>query len=283
MRRDALRLRRAMRDAAWTQHLEGMQYNDLAAQRRKRERGGGVEPAVHAQRRRGNVATRQVLSASILLLSRVIHDDVVYWRYNRLVNMVSLNYYWTMANKRVFDLIERIGALLRSDARRHAMPHELQPVHLQALDYLQRANRFSDTPLAVGEYLGLTKGNISQRVNLLEKLELIRKEGDQQDGRVVHLRLTAAGKRLLQESYPPSSWRELEERMRNRGGRALEAALTGLLHTLIAANGFRTFGQCKTCRFHQRKAGQAFCGLLQVELEADQTGKICREHQPLAA
>jgi DNA-binding MarR family transcriptional regulator len=179
-----------------------------------------------------------------------------------------------MANKRVFDLIERIGALLRSDSRRHAMPHELQPVHLQALDYLQRANRFSDTPLAVGEYLGLTKGNISQRVNVLEKLDLIRKQADQQDGRVVHLRLTAAGKRLLQQSYPPSSWRELEVRARNRAE---------LLRALIAANGFRSFGQCKTCRFHQRKAGHAFCGLLQVELEADQIEKICREHQPLAA
>ncbi len=184
-----------------------------------------------------------------------------------------------MANKRVFDLIERISALLRSDSRRHAMPHELQPVHLQALDYLSRANCFSDTPQAVGEYLGLTKGNMSQRMSVLEKLGLIRKESDERDARVVHLHLTAPGKRLLQLTYPPSSWRDLENRMRSKGARALEEELTELLHGLVAANDFRSFGQCKTCRFHQRKAGQAFCGLLQVELEADQTEKICREHQ----
>ena len=77
------------------------------------------------------------------------------------------------------------------------MPNELQPVHMQVLDYLQRANRFSDTPLAVGEYLGLTKGNISQRLNVLENLDLIRKTADEYDGRVVHLRVTSAGKRLL--------------------------------------------------------------------------------------
>lgn len=188
-----------------------------------------------------------------------------------------------MVNKKVFDLIERIGALLRSDSRRHAMPNDLQPVHLQALDYLQRANRFSDTPLAVGEFLGLTKGNMSQRLNVLEKFDFVRKEADDHDGRVVHLRLTAAGKKLLRESYPPSSWRELDGSMDNRGGRALEAALSDVLHALIAANGFRSFGQCKTCRFHQRTAGQAFCGLLQVELDAGESEKICREHQPIAA
>jgi DNA-binding MarR family transcriptional regulator len=187
-----------------------------------------------------------------------------------------------MSNKRVFDLIERIGALLRSDARRHAMPHELQPVHLQALDYLQRANRFSDTPQAVGEYLGLTKGNMSQRLNVLEKLDLVRKQSDAQDGRVVHLRPTAAGKRLLQESYPPSSWRDVEGRARSRNARTLEAELSELLHALITANEFRSFGQCNTCRFHQRKGGQAFCALLQVELDSDQIEKICREHQPAA-
>jgi len=188
-----------------------------------------------------------------------------------------------MSSKRVFDLIERIGGLLRNDARRHAMPHELQPVHLQALDYLTRANRFSDTPLAVGEYLGLTKGNMSQRLNVLEKLGLLSKEADQSDGRVVHLRPTASGRRLLQEVYPPASWREMADSARSRSMRGLETGLTELLGALVAANDFRTFGQCKTCRFQQRKAGHVYCGLLQVELEVEQTEKICREHQPTAA
>lgn len=201
-----------------------------------------------------------------------------------LVNMVSLNYYLsTMANKQVFDLIERISALLRSDTRRHAMPNDLQPVHLQVLDYLQRANRFSDTPLAVGEYLGLTKGNMSQRINVLENLDFIRKEADEHDGRVVHLRLTSAGKRLLQETFPPTSWRDLESVTSSASNKILETVLNELLLALIQANDFRSFGQCKTCRFHQRRVRQARCGLLEVDLDAAQTEKICREHQPIAA
>jgi DNA-binding MarR family transcriptional regulator len=188
-----------------------------------------------------------------------------------------------MIHRSVFDLIERIGALLRSDLRRHALPYALQPVHLQALAFLQRANRFSDTPLAVGEFLGLTKGNMSQRLNVLAKLDLIRKEPDAQDRRMVHLRLTPAAKKILREAYPPTSWRELEPRVDQRTSSAMETALIELLRELIAANGFRSFGQCDTCRFHQRHAGQASCELLQVNLDAVQAKKICREHQPLAA
>lgn len=187
-----------------------------------------------------------------------------------------------MANKQVFDLIERIGALLRSDTRRQSMPNELQPVHMQVLDYLQRANRFSDTPLAVGEYLGLTKGNISQRINVLENLDLIRKTADEYDRRVVHLRVTSIGKRLLQESYPPTSWRDLESVTSASSNKVLEKELSELLLALVQANDFRSFGQCKSCRFHQREGRQVRCGLLEIELDADQTEKICREHQPIA-
>lgn len=188
-----------------------------------------------------------------------------------------------MNSKRVFDLLERISALVRNDARRQAMPHELQPVHLQVLDYLSRANRFSDMPQAVGEYLGLTKGNMSQRINVLERLALIRKVADASDGRVVHLALTATGKRLLNTAHPPPSWRDAESLVSAKQLRDLEEPLAELMHALVAANGFKTFGQCKTCRFHRQQNRQPFCGLLQVELDPDQADRICREHQPLAA
>ena len=185
-----------------------------------------------------------------------------------------------MENKHILDLIERIGALVRSDARREAGSHELHPVHIQALDYLTRANRFSDTPVAVGDYLGLTKGNVSQRLNVLKRLNLVRKVADDNDGRIVHLKLTNAGKRLLREVHPPPSWREAAKVMDEQQFIDLERQLTGVLHALVAANEFRTFGLCKTCRFHQRHDNQVFCGLLQVDLDDEEAKKICREHQP---
>ena len=75
----------------------------------------------------------------------------------------------------VFDLIERMSALIRSEERKTGSELGLQSVHLQVLDYLSRCNRYSDTPAALTNYLGMTRGTVSQTVLLLEKKGLIKK------------------------------------------------------------------------------------------------------------
>ena len=46
---------------------------------------------------------------------------------------------------------------------------QLEPVHLATLRYLCNCNRFSNTASAITEYLGQTKGTISQTLKVLEK------------------------------------------------------------------------------------------------------------------
>jgi DNA-binding MarR family transcriptional regulator len=65
---------------------------------------------------------------------------------------------------RAVDLIERMGRLLR--ASDHASG--LNPAQAEALRYLLRANRFSRTPAALAEYLGSTRGTVSQTLLALE-------------------------------------------------------------------------------------------------------------------
>jgi DNA-binding MarR family transcriptional regulator len=175
-----------------------------------------------------------------------------------------------MASPRALHLLDRISALLRSELRRTAAADGLEPVHVLALDYLARANRFSNHPLAVAEYLGLSKGNMSQRLNVLERMGLIRKNADKQDGRRVHLELTRRGAALLARHYPPKTWPAGEDR--------LEAGLERLLRRMVADNRGRTFGECRTCRFHLNQNGP-YCGLLQLALTEAQAGQICREHE----
>ena len=45
----------------------------------------------------------------------------------------------------LFDLIERIAALIRSEERKKCTAVGLQTVHLQALNYLSRCNKYSET------------------------------------------------------------------------------------------------------------------------------------------
>ena len=174
---------------------------------------------------------------------------------------------------RAYHLLERAASLLRSAQRRAGQP--LDPVHLAALAYLDRANAFSDTPQAVGDYLGLAKGNVSQRLIWLGRHGYLEKRSDPRDGRVVHLRLTAQGREAVRRLSPPPIWRQACE-----GSPALEQHLEDLLRALLAAGGYRTFGQCLTCRFHESRPSGAFCGLLQLALQPGQESRICREHEP---
>lgn len=68
----------------------------------------------------------------------------------------------------LYDYLERLTSLMRAWSREQPLVAELQPVQLSALHYLARCNRYSDTPLGVTEYLGLTKGTVSQSLKVLE-------------------------------------------------------------------------------------------------------------------
>ena len=102
----------------------------------------------------------------------------------------------------LLELVERLGNLMRTELRKSGADESLQPVHLQALIYIGNANRYSNTPQALADYLGLTKGTVSQTLLLLDRRGLIERFEDDIDRRVVRLRLSSAGERLLSESQP---------------------------------------------------------------------------------
>lgn len=173
------------------------------------------------------------------------------------------------------DLLERLGNLLRAEERAVGAAHGLQPVQVQALAYLAQANRYSDSPVAVADYLGLTKGTVSQTLAVLAERGLIAGEHDPADGRRVHYRLTAKARRVLQQ-LPPAS---LEQALaRAGGGKELATALERVLVALQRARGGRTFGVCRTCRHFRRDGGAFQCGLTGEPLASEQTTRLCREH-----
>ena len=88
---------------------------------------------------------------------------------------------------------------MRTELRRTGSDEALQPVHLQSLVYLSKANRYSNTPQALADYLGLTKGTVSQTLLLLDRRGLIERFEDDIDRRVVRLRLSSAGEPLTPE------------------------------------------------------------------------------------
>ncbi len=178
------------------------------------------------------------------------------------------------------EYIERISRVLDLEARLAGSDYNLQPIQLNALHFLKRANRYSNTPQGVTEYLGLTKGTVSQTLTTLESKGFINKTPDKNDGRVVHLDVTRSGRKLLEKAVPSPSmrnaWKELPDQEQNQ----LVEDLKRLLVAMQKMNGMKAFGVCGTCRFNQ-KIGEKkfFCELTQENLSQKDTDLLCREYQ----
>jgi MarR family transcriptional regulator, negative regulator of the multidrug operon emrRAB len=176
----------------------------------------------------------------------------------------------------LLEMIERLGNLMRADFRRMGSDEQLQPVHIHALLYLYKANRYSNTPQALAEYLGITKGTASQSLLLLDRRGLIERYQDDLDRRVVRLRLSAAGEQFLYDAQPAQAWQQATRNISpNRIRNAVSAMREALITMQEDAEGTQ-FGSCAGCTYFQRLSPRAFrCGLMGDRLSGPETRRIC--------
>jgi DNA-binding MarR family transcriptional regulator len=177
--------------------------------------------------------------------------------------------------------LARLARLMR--AREHE--DGLNPAQREALRFLARANRFSNSPGALTQYLGATKGTISQTVIALERKGFIAKSLRAGGRKTISLTLTEKGHAALAQD----PWAELARATEGLGGktrRRLGRGLTELLEGELRRSGLASFGVCSTCRYFRERGrsedagGPHLCMLFEEALTADDAGRICREHQP---
>jgi len=186
-----------------------------------------------------------------------------------------------MQELETFKLIERISSLLRSEERKKYAAIGLQPVHGQVLEYLAKCNRYSNTHAAVAEYLGLTKGTVSQTIQILERKHYLEKKTDSVDGRVVHLSLTESGKQLIDELKPLDIFKDAESKVSRQEFDTIGQALQTTLGVLQKVNRTKSFGLCVSCRYFSVEENHFLCGLTEESLDREDTAKICRDHMPV--
>ncbi len=196
-----------------------------------------------------------------------------------LVNIVFSRYYLCMDPIQIHNYIERLGNLLRNEIRQLGSASGLLPVQLEALHYLSICNRFSDTSTGVAEYLGQTKGTVSQTLKVLERKGLIERHVDAADKRVIHLRVTGAGEDLLSGIVPAPNFVKGLETVEGKTRRQMGDSLGLLLERLQQANGSRSFGVCRSCRYNGvDEQGGFFCNLIKAPLSGTDVQRVCREH-----
>ncbi len=177
-------------------------------------------------------------------------------------------------------LIERLARVMR------AAEYEagLDPVQWEALRYLARCNRFSNSPTGLTAYLAATKGTISQTIKVLERKGLIERKPREGEGRSIVLTLTHAGEAILQHD----PWHRVTTRVAAFGENN-KNLFRNLLQSLVMGelnyNGLKTFGVCRSCRFFVSDGavddpnGPHRCGLLNVALRNEDANRICAEHE----
>jgi DNA-binding MarR family transcriptional regulator len=179
--------------------------------------------------------------------------------------------------------LERLARVMR--AREHE--HGLNPAQWEALRFLSRANRYSDSPGALTRYLGATKGTISQTVIALERKGLITKAPRQGRVRSVRLSLTEKGREILTRD-PWGQLAQAAEDLGSKTRRRLHRGLAELLEQQLSRAGLSRFGLCASCRFFRERgrdqdaAGPHLCMLYEEPLSAEETQRICIAQEPQA-
>lgn len=175
--------------------------------------------------------------------------------------------------------LERLARLMR--AREHE--DGLNPAQWEALRFLARANRFSNSPGALTRYLGATKGTISQTLMALERKGFVSKSQREGGGKSIRLTLTPKGRDAL--SRDP--WADLARAADGLGGktkRRMQRGLDELLAEELQRAALASFGVCTSCRYFREGGrvadarGPHLCMLFEEALSSEDAQHICIEH-----
>ena len=191
------------------------------------------------------------------------------WCY--LLDMSSQGSRSTAKAAELHSLVERLGRVLASED----WAGELNPAQAAALAYLARANRFSRKPSIVAEYLGATRGTVSQTLKALVRKGLVNETADPDDGRSISYEVTPNGHAMLERR---TTLRDVLASMSGGEVDALDASLRSVLLRVLDAQSQRTFGACRTCTYHASIDARPFCRLLNIELGPIDADQICAEH-----
>lgn len=170
---------------------------------------------------------------------------------------------------------ELINRLARLDAAT-AWDGDLNPTQRAVLDYLGRANRFSRSPSHVADYLGSTRGTVSQSFKSLVQKGYVSERRSALDKRAISFDLTAKGQGIVKDGNLLTN---ALAGCPSRQKKVVLEALQGVLGSVLSQNTGRPFGVCASCLHHQTASEGGFCKLLSEPLTPIETAQICYEQE----
>lgn len=185
--------------------------------------------------------------------------------------VVSTRYVLRMTQRTLIK--EQIARLARLDSAAK-WAGDLNPTQCAAISYLGRANRFSRSPSHLADYLGTTRGTVSQTLKSLLQKGYVSEQRSEADKRVISYELTSRGQSVADDQTPLDlalgALTEEEQQL-------LQHILTRAMRSVLAHNRGQEFGPCRTCIHHRQGTKGAECALLSVALTEQERDQICYE------
>lgn len=172
-------------------------------------------------------------------------------------------------------LIDRLGRITRS----LQYSQNLNPVQWEAIRYIKNANKYSRTPSSIAEFLGTTKGTMSQTLTSLGTKKLIKKVKDENDRRTTYIELTIKGEKIL-ESDPLKQVQDIVSTLDSNKTEDILTAFYKIFNQFQEQLSTKNFGACHHCSYHDTQNTddkiRSQCGYSNDIIKPIEKNKLCK-------
>ena len=182
---------------------------------------------------------------------------------------------------KIVELIDRLSRIAHS----LQFTEGLNPAQWEALRYVARANRNSCSPSALADFMGSTKGTVSQTLKALENKGLIQRKRRDGDRRSVQISVTAIGQSVLSKDPLGKIHDALAPCDRNLQNEVV-AVLERLLDAVHLHQRIPEFGPCLDCTHYKPEectktnSVGCRCGVSGDLFSALEIDRICADFSP---
>lgn len=177
--------------------------------------------------------------------------------------------------------MERLSQIFRALLWNQAKRYNLSPIQLQILIFIHYHDAEKNTISYLAREFNVTKSTISDAVKSLALKSLIKKAGNESDGRSYSLQLTAEGESTVNrtEGFAEPFCRIIGQQT-GPDKEFLWAHISGLIRALQAQGIISVQRTCYNCKHHCIKNGSDYCNLLNQKLLVKDIRIDCGEFEP---
>lgn len=183
----------------------------------------------------------------------------------------------SLDNKIVAGL-ERLSHVFRILLWEKANKHKLSPIQIQLLIFIQYHSFEKTTISYLAKEFNLTKPTISDAIKVLEQKKLIKKNTSSLDTRSYSVQLTAAGKKIANDSESfIEPLKDLIADIKESDKIILWQQVSGIIIQLNKMNVISIQRTCINCKHYTVKNKQPYCTLLNEKLNSENIRIDCED------